>query len=128
MSFASKDEAAELSEEAVHAAADVYGRWSQNIPTGQAIPGFLLGPYLASVENALLFMPAALKAALKAAAGPADPYAEVKSRGYFVICCRACDEGTPLPIPFKTADERGAWAARHTRGTGHASWYVLDPS
>lgn len=43
---------------------------------------------------------------------------------WFVLFCRIC---TPLlPMPFETAEERGKWAAGHTKGTGHDSWFVID--
>lgn len=31
-----------------------------------------------------------------------------------------------MPIPFQTPQERGKWAAEHTKGTGHDSWIVLE--
>ena len=32
----------------------------------------------------------------------------------------------PLPMPFESPAERGKWAAAHTAGTGHDSWFVID--
>ena len=48
---------------------------------------------------------------------------------FYVLICRKCSEGQALtasPIPFGSAEERGKWAAAHTKGTGHDSWIVLD--
>jgi hypothetical protein len=57
-----------------------------------------------------------------------DPYTHVESRGYFVVCCRSCDDGRPTPQPFSTAWERMAWYRAHAEGTGHEDFFVLDPT
>lgn len=57
-----------------------------------------------------------------------DPYDAVEARGYFVTCCRACDAGTPLPMPFRTAGERSHWMTGHSLGTGHCRFVVIDPT
>lgn len=57
-----------------------------------------------------------------------DPYDTVEARGYFVVCCKACDAGTPLPMPFKTAGERSEWMTGHSQGTGHCRFAVIDPT
>ena len=47
----------------------------------------------------------------------------------FLLVCRECwpdATGIDGAIPFRTAAERGSWAANHTAGTGHAAWIVLD--
>ncbi len=46
----------------------------------------------------------------------------------YVLFCRECDEGfpKPLPMPFESAEDRGRWAAAHTKGTGHAKWFVIE--
>lgn len=43
---------------------------------------------------------------------------------FYVLVCRECRP--VLPIPFESAEERGRWAAEHTRGTGHDQWFVKD--
>ncbi|TCO57150.1 hypothetical protein [Actinocrispum wychmicini] len=43
----------------------------------------------------------------------------------YLLVCRACGTGD-LIMPFGSAGERGKWAAAHTRGTGHESWFVRD--
>lgn len=46
---------------------------------------------------------------------------------FYLLVCRSCgDPEKPLPMPFGSAEERGHWAAEHTRGTGHDSWWVYD--
>lgn len=45
---------------------------------------------------------------------------------WYVLVCRVCSPNLNLPIPFKSAEDRGKWAAVHTRGTGHNSWLVID--
>lgn len=42
----------------------------------------------------------------------------------YVLVCRDCDEDDP--IPFGSMQERGEWAAAHTKATGHDRWAVLD--
>lgn len=51
---------------------------------------------------------------------------------WFVIVCRECwPEATAENLvghqPFRTAAERGSWAAKHRRSTGHDSWFVGTP-
>ena len=49
------------------------------------------------------------------------------TRTYYVLVCRDCGDGDDaLPMPFGSAEERGKWAAAHTRGTGHNRWFVTD--
>lgn len=43
---------------------------------------------------------------------------------FYLLACRICDG--EVPIPFDSAKERGKWAAEHTAGTGHDSWWVYD--
>lgn len=56
-----------------------------------------------------------------------DRYDQVESKGYYVACCRACDQGDPTPIPFKTATARSDWIAAHTAVPGHTRFVVIDP-
>lgn len=56
-----------------------------------------------------------------------DLYDEVESRGFFVVCCKACDNGRPLPIPFATPEARHHWTTEHTLGTGHARYVMINP-
>lgn len=42
---------------------------------------------------------------------------------YYVLRCLDCGGD---PIIFPTPQERGAWAAAHTQGTGHERWHVMD--
>ena len=43
----------------------------------------------------------------------------------YVLICRDCGHGD-LPMPFATPEERGKWAAAHTKATGHDRWFVID--
>lgn len=43
---------------------------------------------------------------------------------FYVLVCIECDDD--LSIPFPSAEERGVWASEHTRGTGHARWFVTE--
>lgn len=45
-------------------------------------------------------------------------------RTWYVLWCLDC--GGDVDMPFTSAEERGRWAAAHTRGTGHDRWRVLD--
>jgi hypothetical protein len=45
-------------------------------------------------------------------------------RVFYVLVCKLCEP--QLPMPFTSPDERGSWAAKHARATGHDSWLVLD--
>jgi hypothetical protein len=55
---------------------------------------------------------------------------------YYLLLCKECaieaslkaepDSPLPLPIPFASQAERGEWASKHTRGTGHDKWLVLE--
>lgn len=47
----------------------------------------------------------------------------------YLLVCRECEpDQAPgaAVIPFGSAEERGKWAAAHTRGTGHQTWWVHD--
>lgn len=46
-------------------------------------------------------------------------------RTFYLLVCRACGDGD-LTLPFGSAEERGKWAAAHTKGTGHDVWRVWD--
>jgi hypothetical protein len=46
-------------------------------------------------------------------------------REIFMLVCRQCGDGH-LVMPFRSAAERGKWAAAHTEGTGHDKWRVAD--
>ena len=46
---------------------------------------------------------------------------------FYLLFCRDCDAHAGAQvIPFSTAAERGKWAAAHTRGTGHTTWWLED--
>lgn len=50
---------------------------------------------------------------------------------WFVLACRTCDEiavttDDPVFLPFESPEERGRWASKHTAGTGHDSWIVME--
>lgn len=46
---------------------------------------------------------------------------------FYVLVCRECGGGEDaLPMPFASAADRGRWAAAHTAGTGHDTWWVHD--
>lgn len=45
---------------------------------------------------------------------------------WYLLWCRECDPELDTPMPFPSAEDRGRWAAAHTRGTGHARWLVID--
>lgn len=52
---------------------------------------------------------------------------DVESRGYFVVCCLACDEGgPPMPIPFLDQPARDLWIEQH-RSVGHQVFGTVDP-
>lgn len=59
--------------------------------------------------------------------GAEDPYASVQSRGYWVVCCRECDEGDPTPLPFAQKVEREAWIRTHRESAGHQRFVRVDP-
>lgn len=44
---------------------------------------------------------------------------------FYLLVCRDCGNGE-LVMPFGSAEERGKWAAAHTRATGHDQWWVKD--
>jgi hypothetical protein len=44
---------------------------------------------------------------------------------FYLLACRECGNGD-LVMPFSGQEERGKWAAAHTRGTGHNHWLVTD--
>ena len=44
---------------------------------------------------------------------------------FYLLVCRECGNGD-LVMPFSGQEERGKWAAAHTRGTGHNHWLVTD--
>jgi hypothetical protein len=44
----------------------------------------------------------------------------------WLLVCHRCGNGD-LEMPFDSAEARGKWAAAHTRGTGHDSWWAPDP-
>lgn len=50
--------------------------------------------------------------------------AEVTGTGSYLIACRRC--GKPEVLTFPGPAERGRWASRHTRETGHDQWLVRD--
>ena len=57
--------------------------------------------------------------------GGANP--DEQAKVFYVLICRLCgDPDKPLPMPFESPAERGKWAAAHTAGTGHDSWFVID--
>jgi hypothetical protein len=43
---------------------------------------------------------------------------------FYVLICLDCEPIAPMPFP--TPEERGRWAAEHTRATGHDRWEVHD--
>ncbi len=43
---------------------------------------------------------------------------------YYLLSCLECEP--PLPMPFSSQEERGGWAAEHTKGTGHNRWHVWE--
>lgn len=43
---------------------------------------------------------------------------------FHVLICKECSPDGDLQMPFTSQEERGRWAAEHTRGTGHDSWFV----
>jgi hypothetical protein len=47
------------------------------------------------------------------------------SEVFYLLVCRDCGNGD-LVMPFGSAEERGKWAAGHTRLTGHDRWWVKD--
>ena len=58
---------------------------------------------------------------------PADGDAAASGKVFYALVCRLCgDPKKPLPMPFESPAERGKWAAAHTAGTGHDSWFVID--
>lgn len=61
---------------------------------------------------------------------PALPVERDQPERWYVIVCRACWPEATLgnlrgEMPFRTAEERGRWAAAHREGTGHDSWIQL---
>jgi hypothetical protein len=44
---------------------------------------------------------------------------------WYLLICRECGDGDII-LPFGSAEDRGKWAAEHTRGTGHDTWWVKD--
>jgi hypothetical protein len=44
---------------------------------------------------------------------------------FYLLVCRECGDGD-LIMPFGSAEERGEWAAAHTRGIGHDRWFVTE--
>lgn len=44
---------------------------------------------------------------------------------HYVLVCLKCGTGDYV-ITFPSPEERGKWAAEHTRGTGHEEWWVHD--
>jgi len=57
-----------------------------------------------------------------------DPYDAVEAKGYFVVCCRTCDAGEPLPMPFAMAEARSEWMTAHSSVPGHNRFVVIDPT
>jgi len=46
---------------------------------------------------------------------------------FYVLVCRECGDGDDaVAMPFSSPEERGKWAAAHTRGTGHDRWLCDD--
>lgn len=57
---------------------------------------------------------------------PAEP-SEGATDTRCVLVCRDCSNDEFLALmPFSSPAKRGQWAAQHTRGTGHASWFCAD--
>jgi hypothetical protein len=45
----------------------------------------------------------------------------------YLLACKVCSaQPREDMIPFDSARERGEWATKHTAGTSHASWLVLE--
>jgi hypothetical protein len=44
-----------------------------------------------------------------------------------VIVCRDCSSADhPLPVPFRSYEERNLWAVGHTARTGHQRFFAMD--
>lgn len=57
-----------------------------------------------------------------------DLYSEVEARGYYVVCCKACDSGRVAPVPFANEESRTGWIREHTLGTGHTHYHLVNPT
>lgn len=52
---------------------------------------------------------------------------QAEAKTFYLLVCRECgDSEDALVMPFESAQARGKWAAEHTKGTGHARWWVKD--